>query len=78
MGIQRARVTPNEPLLYPAEVAALFRVDAKTVTMWARKGRIPAIRTPGGHRRYRESDVHALLAGKPLPKRDEDGNVIAS
>jgi excisionase family DNA binding protein len=45
-------------------VAALFRVDAKTVTRWAANGRINSIRTPGGHRRFRESEVQALLRGE--------------
>ena len=53
-----------EALLTPAEVAALFRVDPKTVTRWAAAGRIGSIRTPGGHRRFRESEVHALLRGE--------------
>ena len=51
-------------LLTPGEVAALFRVDPKTVTRWAAAGRIGSIRTPGGHRRFRESEVRALLAGE--------------
>ena len=51
----------NERLLTPGEVAALFRVDPKTVTRWAASGRITSIRTPGGHRRFRESEVRALL-----------------
>ena len=42
----------NERLLTPGEVAALFRVDPKTVTRWAASGRITSIRTPGGHRRF--------------------------
>ena len=50
-------------LLTPGEVAALFRVDPKTVTRWAAAGRISSIRTPGGHRRFLESEVRALLAG---------------
>jgi excisionase family DNA binding protein len=45
-------------------VAALFRVDPKTVTRWAAAGRISSIRTPGGHRRFRESEVRALLDGE--------------
>ncbi|ACU95382.1 BldC family transcriptional regulator [Saccharomonospora viridis] len=49
-------------LLTPGEVAALFRVDPKTVTRWATAGRIGSIRTPGGHRRFRESEVNQLLA----------------
>lgn len=52
----------GERLLTPGEVAALFRVDPKTVTRWAAAGRISSIRTPGGHRRFRESEVRALLA----------------
>ncbi len=56
---------PPEPeaLLTPAEVAALFRVDPKTVTRWAKAGKLSAIRTLGGHRRYRAAEVQALLAG---------------
>ena len=54
----------TETLLTPAEVAAMFRVDPKTVTRWAAAGRISSIRTPGGHRRFRESEVRALLRGE--------------
>jgi excisionase family DNA binding protein len=54
--------TPQpDPLLTPAEVAAMFRVDPKTVTRWAKAGKLTSIRTLGGHRRYRESEVRALL-----------------
>ena len=65
---------PRDRLLTPGEVAQLFRVDPKTVTRWAAAGRISSIRTPGGHRRFRESEVRALLAGVPLtvvPQRSE-------
>jgi excisionase family DNA binding protein len=48
-------------LLTPAEVASLFRVDPKTVTRWAKAGKLGAIRTLGGHRRYREDEVLDLL-----------------
>jgi excisionase family DNA binding protein len=51
-----------ERLLTPGEVASLFRVDPKTVTRWASAGRIGSIRTPGGHRRFRESEVRSMLA----------------
>ncbi|HZE66409.1 MAG TPA: BldC family transcriptional regulator [Sporichthyaceae bacterium] len=50
-------------LLTPSEVASLFRVDVKTVTRWANAGRITSIRTLGGHRRFREIEVLALLRG---------------
>lgn len=52
----------NDTLLKPGEVALVFRVDPKTVTRWAKAGRIPSIRTPGGHHRFRESLVRRLLA----------------
>jgi excisionase family DNA binding protein len=52
-----------EELLTPAEVAAMFRVDAKTVTRWANDGRIGSIKTLGGHRRYRAAEIRALLNG---------------
>jgi excisionase family DNA binding protein len=57
-------VETRERLLTPGEVANLFRVDPKTVTRWAAAGRIGSIRTPGGHRRFRESEVRALLSGE--------------
>ena len=60
-----ARGLVAEPLLTPAEVATMFRVDPKTVTRWARAGKLTSIRTLGGHRRYRETEVRALLAGIP-------------
>jgi len=54
-------ISGQENLLTPAEVAALFRVDPKTVTRWAKAGKLTSIRTLGGHRRYKESEVKALL-----------------
>jgi len=49
-------------LLTPAEVARLFRVDPKTVSRWATEGKVSEIRTLGGHRRFRASEIYALLA----------------
>ena len=56
-------LTPSsqENLLTPSEVAALFRVDPKTVTRWAKAGKLTSIKTLGGHRRYKESEVRSLL-----------------
>jgi excisionase family DNA binding protein len=50
-----------ETLLTPSEVAALFRVNPKTVTRWARAGKLNAIRTLGGHRRFRASEIRRCL-----------------
>lgn len=48
-------------LLRTREVALLFQVSERAVTDWARRGRIPSVRTPGGHRRYPADEVFALL-----------------
>lgn len=63
--VMSARAPESEPLLTPAEVATMFRVDPKTVTRWAKAGKLTSIRTLGGHRRYREAEVRALLSTGP-------------
>jgi excisionase family DNA binding protein len=89
--------TPTQPgsndgaehLLTPGEVASLFRVDPKTVTRWAASGRINSIRTPGGHRRFRESEIRELLrsdspdpdpaaAATPAPRQPADDQPVSS
>ena len=60
-----------EALLTPAEVAALFRVDPKTVTRWAKAGKLSSIRTLGGHRRYRSTEVYALLQSQSPNRRPD-------
>jgi excisionase family DNA binding protein len=52
----------KDTLLTPAEVAKLFRVDPKTVTRWAKGGKLSSIRTLGGHRRYRREDIDRALS----------------
>ena len=61
----------------PAEVAALFRVDPKTVTRWADAGKLNAVRTLGGHRRYRQDEVQNLLVASSisLPAANESASV---
>ena len=51
----------NERLLRTCDVALLFQVSERTVSEWARKGRIPSVRTPGGHRRYPADQIRQLL-----------------
>lgn len=58
-----------DALLTGAEVAAILRVDPKTVSRWATAGRIRSITTPAvtrGHRRYFKADIDALLDGRPV------------
>lgn len=56
----------GDRLLKPKEVADLFRVDPKTVTRWAKAGKIASILTPGQHRRFRTSEVKRLLEEEKL------------
>ena len=60
-----AEMVDHEALLTPGEVAALFRVDPKTVSRWAKAGKLSAVRTLGGHRRFLESEIRALVAQAP-------------
>lgn len=53
----------DDDLLTPSEVAKLFRVDPKTVTRWARSGKLHAVRTLGGHRRFRYAEIAPHLNG---------------
>lgn len=54
---------PVVPLMTLPEVTAAFRVHATTVVRWANEGKVTVRRTPGGQRRYVESEIRALLAG---------------
>lgn len=59
--IQRLESLPPSFLLKAEEVAAVFRVDPKTVSRWGAAEKLPTLRTAGGHRRYRVKDVLAML-----------------
>ncbi len=49
--------------LRTAEVAGLLHVSPKTVSRWAKEGRLPFLKTLGGHRRYPEGKIRELAAG---------------
>lgn len=74
----------RDDLLTPGEVAKLFGVDPKTVTRWASAGKLSPLRTLGGHRRYRSTEVYALLerstgglrAANPLGNASSLGDVL--
>ena len=53
---------PTEPrYLHTAQVAELLQVSPKTVSRWAQEGMLPYFRTLGGHRRYPDAEIRALL-----------------
>jgi excisionase family DNA binding protein len=58
-----------ERMLTPSEVAQLFGVDTKTVVRWADAGKLSAIRTLGGHRRFKAEEVTRLLSGSVPAQR---------
>jgi excisionase family DNA binding protein len=65
-----AQGSPGERYLGPAQVAELLQVSPKTVTRWAKQGKLPCLRTLGGHRRYPEDAIFALrdaLTSEPPP-----------
>jgi excisionase family DNA binding protein len=47
--------------LRAAEAAALLHVSPKTISRWAKDGRLPFRRTLGGHRRYDPQQIQALV-----------------
>jgi excisionase family DNA binding protein len=55
------RLDPPPTHLTTGQVATLLHVSPKTVTRWAKEGRLPCLHTLGGHRRYPETKVLALL-----------------
>lgn len=64
----------DKELLTPGEVARMFGVDPKTVTRWAAAGKLEALRTLGGHRRYRASEVNRLLEQRTAKAPMVDGS----
>jgi excisionase family DNA binding protein len=66
------------PLLTPAEVARMFRVDPKTVTRWADAGKLRCTRTLGGARRYYRVQVEALQRGERLDEAALDAMLAAA
>jgi len=65
--MQRTRTVTTDTYFYTAEVAQLLRVSPKTVTRWAKEGKLPFLRTIGGHRRYPEPEIRALIAALTEP-----------
>jgi excisionase family DNA binding protein len=58
------KAAPASPsYLHTAEVADLLHVSPKTVSRWAKEGKLPFLKTLGGHRRYPEAEIRDLAAG---------------
>jgi excisionase family DNA binding protein len=58
---QRQGRTRGSPLAFhPAEVADILHVSPKTVSRWAKEGKLPFLKTLGGHRRYPATEIRQL------------------
>jgi excisionase family DNA binding protein len=56
-------------ILEPWQVAELFHVNVKTITRWASEGKLPHIRTLGGHRRYRRDEIEQIILSTRVEAR---------
>jgi excisionase family DNA binding protein len=64
------KAAPEPPrYLHPAEVADILQVSPKTASRWAKDGKLPFLRTLGGHRRYPASEIRQLAEGLPVQPR---------
>jgi excisionase family DNA binding protein len=72
--VQRKPPAPGDDYIAPAEAARLLKVSARTITRWAREGRLPSITTLGGHRRFPRAIIEALAAEQLGQGRRQVGN----
>jgi excisionase family DNA binding protein len=66
----------EDPLLTTSEAARRLGLAPGTILRWTKEGKIPSLLTPGKHRRFKSSDVDALLTGHMAPRNERTGEVI--
>jgi excisionase family DNA binding protein len=59
--------TQVSPYLHTAEVADILHVSPKTVSRWAKEGKLSFLKTLGGHRRYPEAEIRQLANELQVP-----------
>ena len=57
------------------QAARFLGVAQSTIRKWSDQGRVPAFYTPGGHRRFRRTDLDAFLA-RSGPGRQQAGPAV--
>jgi excisionase family DNA binding protein len=62
------------PCLYTAEVADILHVSPKTVSRWAKEGKLPFRKTLGGHRRYSATEIRQLANELQVPPSVQAGH----
>jgi excisionase family DNA binding protein len=60
------------------DACEILGVDKSTLRRWSDRGRVPVFRTPGGHRRYSEADLKAVLNGELGSKRPVNRRELAA
>lgn len=68
----------EDKLLTPEKVCAALNVSIQTLRLWDESGKLSAIRTPGGHRRYRESDIYKFIGITKSPEEIEESVALYS
>ncbi len=77
MASYRTPVTGREPeWLTLGQAAKYLGVAQSTIRKWSDVGRVPAFYTPGGHRRYRRSDLDTFLERSGPGGRDQAGPTV--
>jgi excisionase family DNA binding protein len=77
MASYRAQVTGREPeWLTLGQAAKYLGVAQSTIRKWSDVGRVPAFYTPGGHRRYRRSDLDMFLERSGPGGKVREGPVV--
>lgn len=61
----------NKAVFTTFEAARMCHVSPLSIINWVNAGRLPAFRTPGGHRRIRREDLVAFMRENGLPLPDE-------
>ncbi len=60
-------MTSPPALIRPSQLARFWELHPRTVHLWIREGRLPAIRSPGNHFRLRLADVRTFCEREGLP-----------
>lgn len=60
MPMAEPQASRDDVYIRTAEAARILRVSPKTVTRWAKEGKLPHVVTLGGHRRFPETAIRDL------------------
>jgi len=73
---ERRAPTTEPDWLTLGQAAKYLGVAQSTIRKWSDQGRVPAFYTPGGHRRYRRSDLDKFLESSGPGGREQSGPTV--